>query len=383
MTAPVAAPGRRSDWTELVAHVPGRRINAADAFAGHLRRARVGRRRCSGCGSCSTTAPSGCWPSTRRCTASSPAATPSSRHDLVRFDYESLVTPASVYEEDVRTGERRLLKQTPVLDGFDPAPLRHGAHVGYRAGRRAGAGRPRLAPRTGAATARRRWCSTATAPTSCRWRRGSRSPACRCSTGAWCGRSPIPEAAASSAGSGTCTASSSRSATRSPTSSPPRSTSWRRDGPRRTALAIRGGSAGGLLVGASMAMRPDLFAAVVAEVPFVDVVNTMHDETLPLTVTEWEEWGDPRDPTFEAYMASYSPYENVAAGRLPGHVGHGRAQRPAGELPRAGQVGGQAPRHGHRPAAAAAAHRAGRGTRRAVGPLRRRGARKRARFRSC
>jgi oligopeptidase B len=82
-------------------------------------------------------------------------------------------------------------------------------------------------------------------------------------------------------------------------------------------VAIRGGSAGGLLVGAAMEMRPDLFAAVVAEVPFVDVVNTMHDETLPLTVTEWEEWGDPRKPEYEAYIASYAPYENVAAVAYP------------------------------------------------------------------
>jgi oligopeptidase B len=79
--------------------------------------------------------------------------------------------------------------------------------------------------------------------------------------------------------------------------------------PRR--IALRGGSAGGLLVGASLAMRPDLPAAVVAEVPFVDVVTTMLDPSLPLTVTEWEEWGDPRDATFEKAMAAYAPYENV------------------------------------------------------------------------
>ncbi len=77
-------------------------------------------------------------------------------------------------------------------------------------------------------------------------------------------------------------------------------------------LAIRGGSAGGLLMGTVANMRPDLFGAVVAEVPFVDVVTTMSDESLPLTVTEWEEWGNPRDDAEAyAYMKSYSPYDNV------------------------------------------------------------------------
>ncbi len=77
-------------------------------------------------------------------------------------------------------------------------------------------------------------------------------------------------------------------------------------------LVARGGSAGGLLMGAVANMRPDLFAAVVAEVPFVDVVTTMSNDTLPLTVTEWEEWGNPRDdPEAYAYMKSYSPYDNV------------------------------------------------------------------------
>ncbi|MGH9076934.1 MAG: S9 family peptidase [Acidimicrobiales bacterium] len=80
------------------------------------------------------------------------------------------------------------------------------------------------------------------------------------------------------------------------------------------ALVIRGGSAGGLLVGAVANMRPDLWRAVVAEVPFVDVVSTMSDETLPLTVTEWEEWGNPlADPEAYRVMRSYSPYDNVGA----------------------------------------------------------------------
>ena len=82
-------------------------------------------------------------------------------------------------------------------------------------------------------------------------------------------------------------------------------------------LALRGGSAGGLLVGACVTMRPDRYAAAVAEVPFVDVVTTMSDPSLPLTVTEWEEWGDPRAEPFASYIAGYSPYDNTMPADYP------------------------------------------------------------------
>ena len=78
-------------------------------------------------------------------------------------------------------------------------------------------------------------------------------------------------------------------------------------------LVARGGSAGGLLVGAAVNLAPDAFGAVAAQVPFVDALTTILDPSLPLTVTEWEEWGDPlHDPSVYAYMKSYSPYENIA-----------------------------------------------------------------------
>ena len=77
-------------------------------------------------------------------------------------------------------------------------------------------------------------------------------------------------------------------------------------------LAISGASAGGLLMGAVMNMRPDLFTTIIAGVPFVDVLNTMSDPSLPLTVTEYEEWGNPSNPTYFDYIRSYSPYDNVA-----------------------------------------------------------------------
>ncbi|BAZ52199.1 protease II [Nostoc sp. NIES-4103] len=82
-------------------------------------------------------------------------------------------------------------------------------------------------------------------------------------------------------------------------------------------LAITGGSAGGLLMGAVMNLRPDLFKLVVAQVPFVDVVTTILDTSLPLSAMEWEEWGNPNDPIYYDYMKSYSPYDNVEAKDYP------------------------------------------------------------------
>ncbi|WAS90988.1 S9 family peptidase [Nannocystis punicea] len=85
--------------------------------------------------------------------------------------------------------------------------------------------------------------------------------------------------------------------------------------PRR--IVIQGASAGGLLMGAVVNLRPDLFAGVVAEVPFVDVIHTMLDESLPLTVEEFEEWGNPKKPDELAMMLQYSPYDNIAPKAYP------------------------------------------------------------------
>jgi oligopeptidase B len=83
-------------------------------------------------------------------------------------------------------------------------------------------------------------------------------------------------------------------------------------------LVARGGSAGGLLMGAVANLAPKAFAGIVAEVPFVDCLSSILDPSLPLTVTEWEEWGDPlHDPEVYAYMKSYAPYENIGVGPYP------------------------------------------------------------------
>ena len=82
-------------------------------------------------------------------------------------------------------------------------------------------------------------------------------------------------------------------------------------------LAAMGGSAGGLLMGAVANMRPDLYQTVVAQVPFVDVITTMFDETLPLTTGEYEEWGNPNEEEYYNYIKSYSPYDNVKEQNYP------------------------------------------------------------------
>ena len=94
-------------------------------------------------------------------------------------------------------------------------------------------------------------------------------------------------------------------------------------------IVAQGGSAGGMLMGAVANMRPDLFAGIVAEVPFVDVLNTISDEYLPLTPPEWPEWGDPiRDKAAYDYIASYSPYDNVAPRAYPAILATGGLSDP-------------------------------------------------------
>lgn len=78
-----------------------------------------------------------------------------------------------------------------------------------------------------------------------------------------------------------------------------------------------GGSAGGLLMGAVANMRPSLYRGIVSQVPFVDVVTTMMDESIPLTTGEYEEWGNPNEEDYFFYMLSYSPYDNIEAKGYP------------------------------------------------------------------
>ena len=86
---------------------------------------------------------------------------------------------------------------------------------------------------------------------------------------------------------------------------------------RRDKLSIMGRSAGGLLTGACLTLRPDLFGAVICDVPFVDVINTMSDPTIPLTTLEYDQWGNPENKEYFDYIMSYSPYDNIRAVDYP------------------------------------------------------------------
>jgi oligopeptidase B len=236
--------------------------------------------------------------------------------DLFRFAYESFVTPDSVYDYDMAARERTLLKRFEVLGGYDPAKYRtdltyatapDGTRIPvslvYREDRRRRGARPMLLSGYGAygypemvtfssvrLSLLDRGVTFALAHVrgggemGKRWHDEGRMMAKRNTFSDFiaCAEHLIAE---------------------------------KRPAPDR--LVVEGGSAGGLLMGVIANMRPELFRAVVSEVPFVDVVNTMLDDTLPLTTGEYEEWGNPKEPEAYRYMVSYSPYDNVTAQAYP------------------------------------------------------------------
>ena len=257
--------------------------------------------------------------STSRCSASSPGANLEYDTTTFRLGYESFVTPPSVYDYDLdEPSSSSCASGSPCSAAIDPRTTTQTRGVGDGRRRHPGAdlgGAPRRRRRT---TARRRACCTATARTRRAWTRGSRPSACRCSTAASCSPSPTSAAEARCGRQWYEDGKLLRSATRSPTSSRAPNTCAPRATPSPDRLAARGGSAGGLLMGAVANLAPQQFAAVVAEVPFVDALNTILDPSLPLTVIEWEEWGNPIESAdVYAYMKSYSPYENVEARDYP------------------------------------------------------------------
>jgi oligopeptidase B len=313
--APVADP-RRARWTEVVPHRPDVMLEGIEIFAHHyvlldrsqgLELLRV------------TDFASG---ASHLVTFPEPAYavfTVGNREfetTTLRFSYQSLVTPPSTYDYDMATRERTLLKRQPVLGGYDPA--------GY-ASERLFAHAPDGTP----------------VPLSIVYRRGlardGRSPAYLYAYGSY--GYPLP-----------VTFSSNRLslldrgfviALAHIRGGGEMGKPWHDDGrmknkmntftdfiaaaqhliaERYTApdrLVIEGGSAGGLLMGAVANLRPDLFKAVVSKVPFVDVINTMSDASLPLTAGEWEEWGNPSVAEDYATIRRYDPYMNLKPQAYP------------------------------------------------------------------
>ncbi len=313
--APVSDPGRGS-WVEVVPHRPEVMLEGIELFSGHL--VLLDRRR----GLEELAVVDLATGASHLVTFPEPAYsvfTVNNREfdtTLLRFSYQSLVTPTSTFDYDMATRERTLLKQQPVLGGYDPS-----LYASERMMARAADGVP--------------------VPVSIVYRRGlardGGSPAYLYAYGSY--GFPLP-----------VTFSSNRLslldrgfviALAHVRGGGEMGKPWHDDGKmakkmntftdfiaaaehlvaeRLTSsdrLVIEGGSAGGLLMGAVVNLRPDLFKAVVSKVPFVDVINTMSDASLPLTAGEWEEWGNPAVVEEYATIRAYDPYMNLRRGEYP------------------------------------------------------------------
>jgi oligopeptidase B len=303
-------------WHELVPHTPGTRLLEVDAFTGHV----VVSLRRDGLTGLHVLPADGepydiTFPEPLYTVALD--ANPEYDTSTVRLGYASLVTPDSVYDYDLRTREMVLRKRKPVLGGFDPSQYEQHrewatAPDGTRVPISLICGRD--TPRDGSAPAvlygygsyeasMDPWFSVARLSL---LDRGFVFAVAHVRGGGEMGRGWYEDGRLmAKRNTFTDFVASGRHLVEAGWTSADR-------------LVARGGSAGGLLMGAVTNAAPDAFAAVVAEVPFVDALNTILDPSLPLTVTEWEEWGNPLDSA-EAYgyVKSYSPYENVASVTYP------------------------------------------------------------------
>ena len=315
MAAPVSSPGREA-WTELVPERPGVRLNFTDVHINHvvLGERSEGLQRlevldCTTGGLHLVDQPDAAY-------TAFPGSDPNYESSVMRFFYTSLTAPFSAVDYDMRTRVRTLVKEQPVRGGYDRADYvterlwavaRDGVRVPvsivYRRGLVRDGSNPTLLNGYGA-------YELSSDPMFDPVRlsmldRGFVFAIAHVRGGGEMGRG------------------------------------WYEDGkflhktntfsdfiagaehlielgltnPGR--LAIRGRSAGGLLVGAVVNMRPDLFACAVAQVPFVDALTTMLDQKLPMTVSEFDEWGNPANADFYHYMKTYSPYDNVHASEYP------------------------------------------------------------------
>ena len=315
VTTPIESPGEEN-WIELVPHRPEVMLEGVELFASHV----VLLEREDGLPhfrvlvpetgeSHRVVFPEPVWDT-------HPGPNPEWETGAWRFHYESPLTPPSVFDHDLRTRASTLLKETPVVGGYDRT-----LYACERAHARA---------RGGVAV-----------PVDLVWRRdrpadGS-APAHLMGYGAY----GIPLPAFFSSNRLSLLDRGFLLATAHVRGGGELGKPWHDDGRmlrkpntfadfvacaedlvgrglvRPERLAIEGGSAGGLLMGAVVNRRPDLFRVVVSKVPFVDVLNTMSDPSLPLTAGEWEEWGDPRRKDHHDVIRSYCPYTNLRPGAYP------------------------------------------------------------------
>ncbi|GGM60855.1 oligopeptidase B [Micromonospora sonchi] len=308
------APG---DWVPLIEHTPGTRLESVDAFADHL----VIAVRNNGLTGLRVLPIGG--GDTHDIEFPEPLhtvgldANPEYRTGRLRLRYTSLVTPDSVYDYDLVTRELTLLRRRPVLPGPDGRVYRPEDYEQHRDWALADDGTKvpislvcrRDTPRDGSApcviygygsyeASMDPWFSVGRLSL---LDRGVVFAVAHVRGGGELGRRWY-EQGKMLAKKNTFTdfVACARHLAKSGWTAPDR-------------LVARGGSAGGLLMGAVANLAPDAFTGVVAQVPFVDALSTILDPSLPLTITEWEEWGNPlADPEVYAYMKSYTPYENVA-----------------------------------------------------------------------
>ena len=320
VTAPVATPGREH-WTELIAHRDSVMIEEVDLFADYfiacereegLPRLRVG---CfSGDGPSFTPAGEISFPEPAY--SAHPHVNRVFDSPTFRYAYQSLVTPASVYEYDVATGASTLLKQLEIPGGFDrtlyaserihataPDGVQVPVSLVYRKDKREPGSNPLYVYGYGSYG-----YSLPLSFSSNRLSlldRGVVMAYAHIRGGGDLGK-PWHDAGKMLVKRNTFT---------DFIAAVEHLTAARYGDPAR--VAIEGGSAGGLLMGAVVNLKPQLFRAVLSHVPFVDVMNTMLDATLPLTVPEYEEWGNPNESAYFSYMLSYSPYDNLKAASYP------------------------------------------------------------------
>ncbi len=313
MAAPEDSPGREH-WSEVIGGRPGVRLDNVDPFAGHLvvyeREGGETRIRIIDAVTGASVpvaqpeSPSTVWG----------AANPEYDSTALRYEYTSLVTPRSVYELELGADETVLLKRQPVLGDFDSGRYRterlwaaadDGTEVPIslvyrpdRVDRRRSGGSPCLLYGYGS-------YEVSIDPMFSSLRlslldRGFVFAIAHVRGGGEMGRSWYEQGKlVAKPNTFSDFVACARTLVAQGWTSPDR-------------LVARGGSAGGLLMGAVANLAPELFRAIVAEVPFVDCLTTILDDTLPLTVTEWDEWGNPvDDPEIYRVMKSYSPYDNV------------------------------------------------------------------------